>query len=59
MPDLRNLDIYYEIGANIVLENVEFAGERDYRQRYLEKLVEWNDRAPLERDARLWNETAS
>lgn len=56
VPDLRNLDIYYEIGASIVLENVEFANERDYRQRYLEKLVEWNDYAPLVRDSRLWSD---
>ena len=59
VPDLRNLDTYYEIGASIVLENVEFASERDYRQRYRDKLAEWNDYAPLERDSRLWNEAAS
>ena len=58
VPDLRNLDTYYEIGASIVLENVELAGERDYRQRYRDKLVEWNDYAPLEPDARLWSESA-
>lgn len=58
VPDLRNLDIYYEIGASIVLENVEFRSERDYHQRYFEKLVEWNDYAPLERDSRLWREAA-
>lgn len=56
VPDLRNLDIYYEIGASIVLENIELRSERDYRQRYLEKLAECNDYAPLARDARLWND---
>ena len=56
VPDLRNLDLYYEIGANFVLANVEFEDDRAYRQRYLEKLVEWNDYAPLARDCRLWSE---
>ena len=58
VPDLRNLDTYYEIGADIVLEGIEFTNERDYRRRYLEKLVEWNDYAPLERDCRLWSKPA-
>jgi predicted O-linked N-acetylglucosamine transferase (SPINDLY family) len=55
-PNLRNLDLYYEIGANFVLANVEFEDDHAYRQRYLEKLAEWNDYAPLERDGRLWGE---
>ncbi|MDE1993819.1 MAG: glycosyl transferase [Rhizobiaceae bacterium] len=56
VPDLQNLDIYYEIGAEIVLSNVDFEDEQSYRQRYLEKLVQWNDYAPLARDRRLWSE---
>jgi predicted O-linked N-acetylglucosamine transferase (SPINDLY family) len=54
VPDLRNLDLYYEIGADFVLRGVEFEDDRAYRQRYVEKLAEWHDYAPLARDARLW-----
>jgi predicted O-linked N-acetylglucosamine transferase (SPINDLY family) len=56
VPDLRNLDVYYEIGADIVLANAEFEDDRAYRRRYLEKLAQWHDYAPLERDSRLWAE---
>jgi hypothetical protein len=56
VPDLRNLDLYYEIGADFVLANAEFEDDHAYRQRYLEKLVEWNDTMPVARDARLWSE---
>ena len=56
VPDLRNLDLYYEIGANFVLANVEFVDDHAYRRRYLEKLAEWNDYAPIARDGRLWTE---
>jgi predicted O-linked N-acetylglucosamine transferase (SPINDLY family) len=56
VPDLRNLDVYYEIGAEIVRENVEFEDDDAYRRRYLEKLTRWHDYAPLPRDSRLWPE---
>jgi hypothetical protein len=56
VPDLRNLDLYYEIGASIVLEGIECEDDSAYRRRYLEKLAEWNDYAPLSRDTRLWTE---
>ncbi|WP_246752809.1 glycosyl transferase [Sinorhizobium sp. BG8] len=56
VPDLQNLDIYYEIGAEIVLQNIEFEDDHSYRQRYLEKLTEWDNYAPLARDSRLWSE---
>jgi predicted O-linked N-acetylglucosamine transferase (SPINDLY family) len=59
VPDLRNLDVYYEIGAEIVLANVEFEDDSAYRTRYLEKLAQWNDYAPLARDSRLLREPAS
>ncbi|WFU08081.1 glycosyl transferase [Rhizobium sp. CB3090] len=58
-PDLSNLDVYYEIGAEIVLENIEFEDDQAYRQRYLQKLAQWNDYAPLSRDSRLLKEPAS
>ena len=56
VPDLRNLDLYYEIGANLVLANTESDDDRTYRQRYLEKLAEWHDYTPLAPDSRLWTE---
>ncbi|WP_159950609.1 glycosyl transferase [Rhizobium sp. 18065] len=53
-PDMRNLDVYYEVGAEIVAEHVEFEDDKAYRQRYLDKLVQWNSYEPLRPDARLW-----
>jgi hypothetical protein len=54
VPDLRNLDVYYEIGTELVLENLEFVDEQAYRDRYLEKLREWNAFAAIPHDTRLW-----
>jgi hypothetical protein len=59
VPDLRNLDVYYEIGAELVLANVEFEDDRAYRRRYLEKLAQWHDYAPLAHDRRMWTEPAA
>lgn len=57
-PNLRNLDIYYEIGAEMILDSVEFEDEQTYRQRYLEKLAKWNEYEELAPDSRLWTEHA-
>lgn len=54
VPDLRNLDVYYEIGTEIVSANIDFEDDSAYRRRYLEKLAKWNEYAPLARDGRLW-----
>ncbi|WCK04763.1 glycosyl transferase [Agrobacterium tumefaciens] len=54
VPDLSNLDIYYEAGAEAVLENIEFEDEQSYRERYLKKLRQWHDYAPIPYDRRLW-----
>ena len=59
VPDLTNLDVYYEIGAELMLENTDFQDEAAYRQRYLQKLRQWNDFSPLPRDSRLWTETSA
>jgi hypothetical protein len=56
VPDLRNLDLYYEIGAELVLENVEIEDSQSYRSRYLRKLEQWHDYAPIPHDRRLWPE---
>ncbi|MBO9099742.1 MULTISPECIES: O-linked N-acetylglucosamine transferase, SPINDLY family protein [unclassified Rhizobium] len=58
VPDMRNLEIYYEIGADIVLTDVEFEDEIAYRNRYLEKLGQLNANTPIPFDRRLWTEPA-
>jgi predicted O-linked N-acetylglucosamine transferase (SPINDLY family) len=54
VPDLSNLDLYYELGAEAVFENVEFEDEQSYRNRYLKKLSQWHDYSPIPYDNRLW-----
>ena len=56
VPDLRNLDLYYELGAELVQSNIVYCDERTYRQRYLEKLARYHDYAPIPYDNRLWTE---
>ncbi|HXV29640.1 MAG TPA: glycosyl transferase [Sinorhizobium sp.] len=59
VPDLRNLDLYYEIGAERVGDNIAFSDDRTYRQRYLESLMAWHDYAPIPPDNRLWTDAAA
>ncbi len=59
VPDLCNLDLYYEIGAELVQNNIAFLDDRTYRQQYLRKLAEWHDYAPIPHDTRLWTKAAS
>ena len=54
VPDLSNLDLYYEIGAELMAEPVEFETDAAYRQRYLDKLRQWHDFSPIPHDGRLW-----
>lgn len=54
VPDLTNLDVYYEIGAELIQANLEFEDEAAYRRRYVEKLARWHDFSPLAPDRRLW-----
>jgi predicted O-linked N-acetylglucosamine transferase (SPINDLY family) len=56
VPDLRNLDIYYEIGAELIQANIEFEDDAAYRDRYRRKLAEWHKHEPISYDARLWTE---
>jgi predicted O-linked N-acetylglucosamine transferase (SPINDLY family) len=56
VPDLRNLDLYYEIGAEMLSEAAEYENEEAYRQRYREKLARWHDYTPIPHDSRLWPE---
>lgn len=54
VPDLRNLDVYYEIGAELVHRNTVFSDHQAYREAYRDKLREWHDYAPIPYDGRLW-----
>jgi predicted O-linked N-acetylglucosamine transferase (SPINDLY family) len=54
VPDLRNLDTYYEIGAELVAEHVDFVEDRAYLEHYRNRLAAWNDFAGLSHDERLW-----
>lgn len=54
VPDLRNLDVYYEVGAELAAANIDFEDDRAYRERYRAALAALNDHAPLSPDARLW-----
>jgi predicted O-linked N-acetylglucosamine transferase (SPINDLY family) len=54
VPDLRNLDIYHEIGIGLDLENIETLSDADYVKLYREKLAEWDSVYPIQADARLW-----
>jgi predicted O-linked N-acetylglucosamine transferase (SPINDLY family) len=54
VPDLTNLDVYYEIGAELDLENIELLDARAYRALYAERLAAWNDYAALAPDRRFW-----
>jgi len=42
------------VGAEAVLENIEFEDEQSYRNRYLKKLAQLHDYAPIPYDRRLW-----
>ena len=54
VPDLGNLDIYYEIGAELNAEPIEFMDARAYRALYLERLANWNEHCPITPDGRFW-----
>ena len=57
VPDLRNLDVYHEIGLGLDLENIETLSDDAYRALYQEKLAEWHSAYPIEPDARFWRDT--
>jgi predicted O-linked N-acetylglucosamine transferase (SPINDLY family) len=57
LPDLRNLDIYHEIGLGLDIENIEMLSDEAYFALYNEKLAEWHGVYPITPDARLWRDT--
>ena len=52
-PNLRNLDIYQEIGLELDLENIEALSDADYAALYQARLAEWNAVYPIGPDSRL------
>jgi predicted O-linked N-acetylglucosamine transferase (SPINDLY family) len=54
VPDLRNLDIYHEIGAGLELDSIDTLSNDAYLALYHEKLAEWDSVYPITPDARLW-----
>jgi predicted O-linked N-acetylglucosamine transferase (SPINDLY family) len=58
VPDLRNLDIYHDIGLGLDIENIETLGNDAYVALYQEKLAEWHEVYPIAPDSRLWRDGA-
>jgi predicted O-linked N-acetylglucosamine transferase (SPINDLY family) len=54
VPDLRNLDIYHDIGVGLEVENMELLTDNDYVSLYKDKLAEWDSCYPIEPDDRMW-----
>ena len=54
VPDLRNLDVYYEIGAGLLHRHTVFTDEDAYRAAYRERLEEWHAYEQIPHDGRLW-----
>jgi predicted O-linked N-acetylglucosamine transferase (SPINDLY family) len=55
-PDLRNLDIYHEVGLTLDLENIETVSDADYVALYRQKFAEWHAAYPIGADSRLWQD---
>jgi predicted O-linked N-acetylglucosamine transferase (SPINDLY family) len=53
-PDLRNLDVYHEIGLELGVEEMEIYDEAAYRDVYKEKLAAWDEFYPVAEDNRMW-----
>jgi hypothetical protein len=54
VPDLTNLDVYCEIGAELNLGGPGALTDEAYRARYVEKLARWHGTYPLRQDRRFW-----
>jgi predicted O-linked N-acetylglucosamine transferase (SPINDLY family) len=58
-PDLRNLDVYHEIGLGLDVENSDLLSNEAYLALYEQKLAQRHDSYPIYPDMRLWRETES
>ena len=47
VPDLRNLDVYLDVGLRLDIENSEMLSDEAYVTLYREKLTEWHDAFPI------------
>jgi predicted O-linked N-acetylglucosamine transferase (SPINDLY family) len=57
-PDLGNLGIYREIGAELDRDDVELGAVADYRELYIEKLRDLEAFCMIREDRRLWRGAA-
>ncbi len=55
VPDLTNLDVYYEVGVELALESAGPLTDETYRQRYQDKLGLRHQTYPMPADTRLWS----
>jgi predicted O-linked N-acetylglucosamine transferase (SPINDLY family) len=53
-PDLRNLDVYLEAGAEHPAETIDFATEEAYFARWRNALAERDRLYPIPADSRIW-----
>ena len=58
VPDLSNMDLYFEAGCELDHEAVEILTIKDYHGLYREKFTKWHNYSPIRPDHRLWD-TAS
>jgi predicted O-linked N-acetylglucosamine transferase (SPINDLY family) len=58
-PDLRNLDVYHEIGLELAIEDSDSLSDETYRALYEEKLAARHNCYPIYPDTRLWREAKS
>jgi hypothetical protein len=54
VPDLTNLDVYFDLGSDLNLNAPETLSDEVYSRRYQEKLNGWHQTYPLRPDQRLW-----
>lgn len=59
VPDLANLDLYYEIGCEVMQEGIEFDDTDAFRKRYTDRLRQWHAFDPIPFDDRLWTEATA
>ncbi|MEO6603202.1 MAG: glycosyl transferase, partial [Polyangiaceae bacterium] len=57
-PNLRNLDVYLEVGSKQALDAIEVQAlpEAEYRQHWLERLARRHQHRPIDADSRLISE---
>jgi predicted O-linked N-acetylglucosamine transferase (SPINDLY family) len=56
VPDLKNLDVYCEVGAALNLEGVAALPDAAYRARYEQALSRQHQTYPIPADARIWRQ---